>query len=234
MKEKWKKILSKDKKLMYEGFVVDGKPSGTGTSYYENGNKCQEGVFDENGLVHGREYYMNGNLRFEGVFTAHKGYGPNYPTFGTCYDEDGNEIFYGELTIKKLGSMGFPKIVKPEGYGYIPPKGGPDFERRVWEPVDYKSRGTYYVKIRGKKKREEFIDFLERNGFKCSEDDITTRESTISSKYPVMISFDKMEYGHIHTTTSSAAAEASRKTFPVEFFMDVFENSFAYIIVSRV
>ena len=230
MKEKWKKIFSKDHKLMYEGFVVDGLPYGTGTSYYENGNKCQEGVFDEKGLVHGREYYMNGNLRFEGTYTKNKGRGPNYPTFGTCYDEDGNEIYYGELTIRKLGDMGFPKIVKPEEYGFIPPKAGPDFSRRVWEPEEYKPRGVFYVKARGRE-REKLVGFLERNGFKCGEDEITTRESTIASRYPLEIRFENMEYGHIHTVTSSAAAEASRKTFRVDEFMDIFEYSFAYVIV---
>lgn len=114
MEEKWKKIYSKDHKLMYMGFTVDGKPFGTGISYYENGNKCQEGVFDRKGLVYGKEYYQHGILRFEGVYTRNKGYGPNYPTYGTCYDEDGNEIFYGELKIRKMGSMGFPKVVRPE------------------------------------------------------------------------------------------------------------------------
>lgn len=136
MEEKWKKIYSKDHKLMYMGFTVDGKPFGTGISYYENGNKCQEGVFDRKGLVHGKEYYQHGILRFEGVYTRNKGYGPNYPTFGTCYDEDGNEIFYGELKIRKMGSMGFPKIVRPEEYGSIIPKGMPCFEDLKWDEED--------------------------------------------------------------------------------------------------
>ena len=29
--------------------------------------------------------------------------------------------------------MGFPKIIKPEEYGFITPKGIPDFESREWE-----------------------------------------------------------------------------------------------------
>ena len=230
MKEKRKKILSKDKKLMYEGYVADGRPFGTGISYYENGNKCQEGVFDAKGLVHGREYYKNGNLRFEGVYTPNKGYGPNYPTYGTCYDEDGNEIFYGELTIKKLGSMGFPKIAKPEEFGSIKPKGCPDFSRHAWEPEEDKPSGIYYVKAKGKE-RKELVGFLERNGFKCEEDETTTKASTLSSKFPVMIDFEKMEYGHLHTVTSSAAAEASRKTLCVGEFMSVFEICFDLMIV---
>ena len=230
MKEKWKKIMSKDKKLMYEGFIADGRPFGTGTSYYENGNKCQEGVFDEKGLVHGREYYMNGNLRFEGVYTPNRGRGPNYPTFGTCYDEDGNEIYYGELTIRKLGLMGFPKIVKPEEYGSIPPKGAPDFERRVWESVNYKPSGIFFVKAKGKE-RADLVCFLERNGFKCEEDDVTTRESTIASRFPVEVRFENKEYGHLHTVTCSSAAEASRKTLRVDEFMEVFELSFGLMIV---
>lgn len=230
MKEIWKKIFSRNHKLMYAGYVVDDKPFGTGISYYENGNKCQEGVFDEKGLVQGKEYYQNGNLRFEGVYTANKGYGPNYPTYGTCYDEDGNEIFYGELKIRKIGSMGFPKIVKPEEYGFITPKSRPDFINLKWEKEDTEPHGTYYVNAKGNE-RIELIEFLERNGFKCEADDITTRESTLSSRFPVKISFDDKTYGHIHTTTSSAAAEASRKTLPVDELMFVFDCSFDLVIV---
>lgn len=230
MEEKWKRIYSKGHKLMYVGYVVDDKPFGTGISYYKNGNKCQEGVFDEKGLVQGKEYYQNGNLRFEGVYTQNKGYGPNYPTYGTCYDEDGKEIFYGELKIRKIGSMGFPKIVMPEEYGFITPKGMPDFNNQRWEEEEHEPRGTFYVDAKGRE-RAELVEFLERNGFKCEEDDITTRDSTIASRYPMKISFDTKVYGHIHTTTSTAAAEASRRTFSVDMFMDFFECSYAFVIV---
>ena len=231
MKEKWKKIFSKDHKLMYAGYVADDKPFGIGTSYYENGNKCQEGIFDDKGLVQGREYYKNGNLRFEGVYTHNKGYGPNYPTFGTCYDEDGNEIYYGELKIKKIGSMGLPRVIVPEEYGFISPRGEPVFETLTWEKDDDKPQGTYYVKLRGKKKRQELVEFLERNGFRCEEDDVTSKESTISSKYPMKVSLDDRTYGHLHNTTCSAAADASRRTIPAEELMFVFECSFAFVIV---
>lgn len=230
MKEKWKKIFSKNHKLMYAGYVVDDKPFGTGISYYENGNKCQEGVFDDKCLIHGKEYYQNGNLRFEGVYTHNEGYGHNYPTYGTCYDEDGNEIFYGELKIRKIGSVGFPKIIKPKEYGSIPPKGRPDFVNRSWVEEHNEPCGTYYVNVKGGE-RIERIEFLERNGFKCENDDVTTRESTLASRFPVKICFDHKTYRHIHTTTSSAAVEASRRTLPVDEFMFVFECEFELVIV---
>ncbi len=92
MKEEWNKIYAKNGKLMYEGFTKAGKPFGSGTSYYSNGKKFQEGLFDSTGLVYGREYYRNGKIRFEGAYKINTGYGPNYPVFGTCYDEEGNEI----------------------------------------------------------------------------------------------------------------------------------------------
>ena len=230
MEEKWKKIYSKDHKLMYMGFTIDGKPFGTGISYYENGNKCQEGVFDRKGLVYGKEYYQHGILRFEGVYTRNNGYGPNYPTYGTCYDEDGNEIYYGELKIRKMGSMGFPKVVRPEEYGSIIPKGMPCFEDLKWDEEDAGPRGDCYVNAKGKA-RKNIVELLERNGFKCEEDEITTKESTISSKFPLKISFDDRTYGHVHTVTSSAAAEASRRTIPADEFMFVFECAFAFVIV---
>lgn len=229
MEQRWKRIYSKDHKLMYTGYVVDGKPFGTGISYYENGNKCQEGVFDDNGLVQGKEYYQNGNLRFEGVFTHNTGRGPNYPTYGTCYDEDGNEIFYGELEIKK-STRGFPRVVKPEEYGVINPKGRPVFSEQTWAEEDSVLGGTYYVDAGGSE-RVELVELLERNGFKCEEDGITTRDSMLASRYPIKIVFDSKVYGHIHTTTGSAAAEAARAVFPVDIFMDIFECSFAFVIV---
>ena len=221
MKEKWKKIYSKNRKLMYEGFTYYGLPHGSGTSYYENGNKCQEGVFDKKGLVYGREYYQNGNIRFEGAYTLHKGYGPNYPTYGTCYDEDGNEIFHGQLTVRK-GGVGYPTIVQPEEYGPIPPHGEPDFRKRTWPVDDKVPNGCFYVNVKGQKQRLSFIEFLEKNGFKCEDDGITTRESTVESRYPIKIDFDCKEYGHIQNTTCAAAAASSNRVFSPELFICFF------------
>ncbi|MBO7451057.1 MAG: hypothetical protein J6U54_11900 [Clostridiales bacterium] len=131
MNGEWKKIYAEDGTLMYEGSTLFGKPYGLGTSYYSNGNKCQEGIFDVKGLVQGREYYMNGILRFEGTYKINKAYGPNYPVYGTCYDKDGNEYFQGRLSLK-FGGVGYPSVTKPEEFGPIPLECAPELEKFMW------------------------------------------------------------------------------------------------------
>ena len=53
-KTEWKKIYNGDV-LVYEGFTINGKPYGAGTTYYKNGNKFEEGVFDVKGFVAGNQ-----------------------------------------------------------------------------------------------------------------------------------------------------------------------------------
>lgn len=230
MNEEWKKIYSKNGKLMYEGFTKDGRPFGSGTSYFANGNKCQEGVFDTKGFVYGKEYYQNGNLRFEGAYKHHKGYGPNYPVFGCCYDEDGNEFFYGEFKIIRSG-LGWPKIETPEYYDSVVPKGLPDFEKYMWPAEEKTLEGVYYARPRGKNARTKFVVFLEKNGFKCEDNEITSRDSTIASKFPIKVDLDKRLYSHLHNATSAAAAANSRMMWPVSKYSMLFECVYSYVVV---
>ena len=230
MSEKRKKIKSKDGKLMYEGYTLNGKPCGTGTSYFENGNKYQEGVFNERGLLYGREYYSNGVIRFEGSYKPGVKDGPNYPTFGYCYDEDANEMYYGEVFIYE-GHREIPVVRRPECYGLVVPTGAPDFMTMTWKSGGRKPEGKYYARPRGKKARTNFIEFLEKNGFTCEVDELTSRESTIESKFPVVVDLDRKVYGHLHTTTSAAAAATSRMVMPVDRFCSFFECVYSYVIV---
>ena len=235
MKEKWKKIYSNDSKLMYVGFTVDGRPCGVGTSYFENGNKCQEGLFDYRGLVCGREYYMNGNLRFEGTYECSKPdpkeeFNVNYPSYGTCYDEDGNEYYHGKLTLWKWSDR-TPDISSPEWFGSVIQNGMPMFDYRKWYERDRELKGVFYVCPKGKKKREEFVAILEKNGFECVDDTITTRESTIESRYPITIDFDRRVYGHIHNTTCAAGAASSVRMYQIDIFLAMVEQLYSFIIV---
>ena len=230
MSEEWKKIYSKNGKLMYEGFTKDGMPFGSGTSYYSNGKKCQEGLFDTKGLVYGREYYRNGKLRFEGAYKVNHGYGPNYPVFGYCFDEEGNEIFYGELKVIKSG-LGWPIIEKPECFGVTPPKGHPNFSELKWESARRKPSGKYYVDVRDKKERIDFIVFLEKNGFKCDVSETTSRESTIESRFPITVDVGRKKYGHIGNTTCAAAAVSSNAVISAESFYIHYEIASGVVIV---
>lgn len=230
MKEEWNKIYAKNGKLMYEGFTKAGKPFGSGTSYYSNGKKFQEGLFDSTGLVYGREYYRNGKIRFEGSYKINTGYGPNYPVFGTCYDEEGNEIFYGELKIIKSG-LGWPTIVKPECFGLTVPKGKPDFSKLVWERTRKKPSGYYYVDVRGKKERIGFVVFLEKNGFTCDDSATVSRDSTIASRFPITVDIGRKKYGHMGNTICAAAAATSKVIISPEVFFIQYESLSGVVIV---
>ena len=231
MEEKWEKIFSKNGTLMYEGYVADGKPHGAGTSFFKNGNKYQEGVFGERGLIHGCEYYQNGIKRFEGTYTVNKKVGPNYPTYGICYDEEGKEIYRGELKIRFHGKECYPTVSKPEEYGCILPKNNPVFGERMWADDEKLFAGKYYVELKGKKNRREFIGFLIKNGFSCEEDEITTKESTIASRYPIKVDFDNYKYGHLNNITAAAGAVSSHRLCDVKFILMAFECNNDFVIV---
>ena len=121
MEKSWEKLCRQDGSLLYEGYMINGKACGSGTSYYANGNPLHEGVFGVKGLLWGREYYANGQVRFEGIFKLNKAYGPNEPEYGTWYDENGEMRFHGKFSVSH-GGVGFPSVKIPEDYGtaYIP------------------------------------------------------------------------------------------------------------------
>jgi len=116
---KWGKIYGKNNRMLYNGHILNNKPCGIGTTYYINGKKHLEGIFDIKGFVEGKEYYYNGQLRFEGKCNICTGYGPNYPIEGKYYDEDGQLLYSGRFKIKKIGNLGFPRIEYPKNFGGI-------------------------------------------------------------------------------------------------------------------
>ncbi|MCD8005970.1 MAG: hypothetical protein LUF29_03205 [Oscillospiraceae bacterium] len=120
----------------------------TGVSYYRNGNKYREGKFQRAGLLEGKEYYESGVLKFDGVFNDKRSaksytingilinekgevspygeitvprnyYGPSYPIEGKYYSEDGELIYEGKFKVIHRGSLGYPQVVFPEGYGSL-------------------------------------------------------------------------------------------------------------------
>ena len=128
----WIQLFYSPDHIKYEGFTVEGKPFGAGRIYYMNGAIYQEGVFDVKGLVYGREYYPSGVLKFEGAYRINKGYGPNYPVYGKCYDESGKEIYDGNLVVTRSG-LGWPMVKEPEEFGAVVLNGRPDIEYCMWE-----------------------------------------------------------------------------------------------------
>jgi len=117
--------------LRYEGYYSPSNcsevyhvPNGRGISYYKTGVVYREGQFQHGGLFDGKEYYPSGKLKFEGRYNCRKSdgsgyYGPSYPVRGTFYSEDGLLIYEGEFKVIKQGSIGYPKVVFPEGFGSL-------------------------------------------------------------------------------------------------------------------
>ena len=110
----WEKIYE-DGYVLYEGYTIDSKAFGAGKAFYKNGSPNAEGIFGLKGLLCGREYYSNGKIRFEGVYRLNQGYGPNYPDFGSWYDETGKLKYRGKIHIGR-SSLGWPMVMEPQGF----------------------------------------------------------------------------------------------------------------------
>lgn len=83
--------------------------------------------------------------------------------------------------------------------------------------------GIYYVKVKDKKERQVFIEYLEEHGFKCDEDEVTTRQSTIDSIFPITVDALHKKYGHLHNVTCSAAAATSGRFVSAAEFIEKYE-----------
>lgn len=100
-----------------------------GIEFRENGTLWREGIFQWGGLYYGRLFYPSGKLKFIGQFNDKHGtitgckpegyYGPSYPVEGTFYAEDGSVLYQGAFRIRKQGSIGYPKVTVPEGFGSL-------------------------------------------------------------------------------------------------------------------
>ena len=104
--------------LKYEGYTLNHKPFGAGRTYV-GGKVRLEGIFGIKGLLFGKAYYLSGPVRFEGVFRLNQAYGPNFPEYGTWYDEGGERLYRGKFEVSR-SSLGWPRVYKPEGFGSVP------------------------------------------------------------------------------------------------------------------
>ena len=84
--------------------------------------------------------------------------------------------------------------------------------------------GFCYVDVREKQVRQAFIEYLEQHGFKCDEDEVTTRQSTIDSIFPITVDALHKKYGHLHNVTCSAAAATSGRFVSAAEFIEKYET----------
>ena len=80
-------------------------------------------------------------------------------------------------------------------------------------------------------RRGDFVEFLEKNGFECRTDEITSRESVIESIFPISIDIENKRYGHLHNKTCAAAAVSAGDTYTVSQFYKLIELISPFIII---
>jgi len=99
---------------------INGAPKFYGYEYYENGGVKYEGILQRGGLYEGKYYYPSGKVKFIGRYCEreHMGgyYGPPFPVYGSYFSESGELLFEGRFEIRRLGSLGYPMVIKPEGF----------------------------------------------------------------------------------------------------------------------
>ena len=88
-----------------------------------------------------------------------------------------------------------------------------------------------YVRIMGPEARILFIEFLEKNGYACDDDGVTTRDEVIKTRFPVTVDMYRKVYGCLHNSVCAAAAVSSRSLFSVEEFYEFAEWMSPFIIV---
>lgn len=98
---------------------INGFPKVLGYEYYPDGTVKFAGILQRGGLYEGKYYYPSGSLKFEGRCNERENggyYGPSFPINGEYYSETGELLYQGRFKIERLGSLGYPKVVFPEGF----------------------------------------------------------------------------------------------------------------------
>lgn len=116
-------IKEYEKNRKYIGFVKDDNGlrfnHGPGVVFGPSGKLLAIGIFQRKGLRYGIDFYENGHIRTIAVYNDEENtsyYGPSYPIRGRYYSTDGKLIYKGKFVCSKIGSLGWPRIVEPEGY----------------------------------------------------------------------------------------------------------------------
>ncbi len=92
---------------------------------------------------------------------------------------------------------------------------------------DENSHYRYIVRTSNKPSREQLLVFLEREGYKCVEDEITNRQIVLDTIFPITVDTENKLYSVFHTTTSAAAAVSSHAVFEEDEFYVLFKGPLA-------
>lgn len=117
------RIKRDEHRFWYIGFMKKNSDSwyrsGFGIMLYPSGKIYKIGVFQRKGLRYGIDFYDNGHVRTVAIYNDGEKisyYGPSYPEYGIYYDEAGKLLYEGKFVCGSKGSLGWPVIIKPEGY----------------------------------------------------------------------------------------------------------------------
>ncbi len=114
------KLFYETGQLKYEGEYKMGAsgaiPNGRGISYYPDGQRHFDGIFNDWSIDIGVEYYPNGQIKFEGIFNKRpRAYiGPRYYASGVLYRDDGSKWFIGTFNVLKRGPIESPVVKFPD------------------------------------------------------------------------------------------------------------------------
>ena len=81
-----------------------------------------------------------------------------------------------------------------------------------------------YVRPSDKEQRIELVEYLEAHGFKCEENYVTSKQSTIESRFPLTIDVTHKLYGHLHNTTCAAGVVSSKRLISAEEFLTLYKD----------
>ena len=85
----------------------------------------------------------------------------------------------------------------------------------------------YIIRTDNRSSREALIRFLEEDGYKSNEDDITNRQYVLDSIFPIVVDTQNIIYDVLHTTTSASGAVSSHSVICEDEFYVLFKGSYA-------
>ncbi len=85
----------------------------------------------------------------------------------------------------------------------------------------------YIVRTNNRRSREALIRFIEDEGYKSNEDDITNRQYVLDSIFPIVVDTESSVYDVLHTTTSASAAVSSHAVINEDEFYVLIKGSCA-------
>ena len=83
---------------------------------------------------------------------------------------------------------------------------------------------VYHVYTANKESRQDLVEFLEQQGYKCEEDNITSRDIILNTRLPVVVNVIDRKYSILHNVVCAAASIASNMLISEEEFYVLYKG----------